>query len=393
MWSWSRFSRDQNDAQFYKALLRRHGVDLLTVDDEVPHVDGFEHILEALIHWKDQRENEARGQATKRGHHALARMGYLPAGDGNVPTGYRAILVPVTIGGRERKARRIELDPDVAPQVRRAYDMRLNGATFAAINEVCRLYRHCNDLGTMFRDGTYRGIYHWGETEISVPAIVTPQEWHVVHDGLARGRGGAYPRTRVSTYLLSGTVWCGQCGAQMKGHSSNPRGVRYHSYRCDTRGCAIRGIRREAMEREIVALLLDRVLTPRWVADAAERLRAVADDGPERARQELRQRIARLDHAIANLLAMAEEAADVREFGGRLRDRQQERARLERELAALCVAVPPVPWAGDVDGMRQRLQDALEHGDRSSAREIVRLCVARVTVEARDTWRVQWRGA
>jgi DNA invertase Pin-like site-specific DNA recombinase len=174
LWSWSRFSRDQNDALFYKALLRRHGVDLLTVSDEIPRVAGFENVLESLIHWRDEYENKARAEAVKRGAHTLAGLGYLPAGGKSLPRGYKAVAVRVTIGGKDREANRIELDPETAPLVRRAYEMRLAGATMAEIAAACPLYEHADSFGLLFRRTAAKGTYDWRGTAIPVPAIVTP---------------------------------------------------------------------------------------------------------------------------------------------------------------------------------------------------------------------------
>jgi len=392
LWSWSRFSRDQNDAAFYKALLRRHGVDLLTVDDEVPNVEGFGNILEALIHWRDERENVARGQATKRGHHALAHLGYHPAGNGNCPIGYRAATVVVTIGGREGERRRIELDPALAPMVRRAYEMRLAGGNFEAINEACRLFAHPNDLGAMFRNPTYHGRYHWGETEVAVPAIVTEAEWQRVYDGLAKGKGGSYSRTKASDYLLSGLVWCGVCGARMKGHSCSPRGRRWHYYRCFTPDCIIRGIPRAELEAAVTERLITRYLTPRLVADMDARARQHQQDSGQQERiAALRAEVRLHDKAITNLVSALERAPDTRELTERLRQRTQERTHLLAEIAALEHSVPTVPSVEDVLGLRERLKQALVDGERRLARELIRQCVERVTVEGRGVWRVKWR--
>jgi DNA invertase Pin-like site-specific DNA recombinase len=390
MWSWSRFSRDQNDAQFYKALLRRDGVDVLTVDEQVPHVNGFEGILEALIHWKDEQENVARGAATKRGQHALARLGYLPAGRLNVPRGYRLVPVDTVIGGRERPAQRIDVDPDTAPLVRRGYELRLAGATMAEVNAACPLYAMADNWGSLFRDPAYKGAYRWGEETIAVPPLVTPEVWQNVYDGLAAGRGGAYPRRKASDYYLSGIVVCGRCGGTMGGFCCDGRtGTRYYYYRC--RPCSL-FVPRARLEGSVVNLLMDSVLTPRWVADAAERLR-VRSGGEQEAREAgLRRHVERLDRIVANLVTAVEEADDVREIAARLRERRDERARVDRELAALSAEALPVSWAHDVEGTRERLRQAIEAGGRRAAKAVVQACVELVTVETATDWRVRLRG-
>jgi hypothetical protein len=135
------------------------------------------------------------------------------------------------------------------------------------------------------------------------------------------------------------------------------------------------------------------VLKPRWIADAAARLHATDGDGHDTRQRELRRQLARHDKAIANLVAMAEETDDVRELSMRLRERRDERASLERELAVLAAETLPVPWMRDVEAVRERLRGALRAGNRRAVKEVVAMCVESITVEAPDRWRVHWRGA
>lgn len=80
LWSWSRFSRSQTDAHYWKASLRRHGVQIRDVSGETPEVPGFEYVLESLIHWKDQQRLQEISHDARRGQQTLARMGYVPSG-------------------------------------------------------------------------------------------------------------------------------------------------------------------------------------------------------------------------------------------------------------------------------------------------------------------------
>src|SRR5260221_2405565 len=54
LWSFSRFARDQLDAQFYKAELRKRGYVVLSKTDDIPNND-MAPIYEAFIDWKNER--------------------------------------------------------------------------------------------------------------------------------------------------------------------------------------------------------------------------------------------------------------------------------------------------------------------------------------------------
>jgi len=64
VWNFSRFARDQLDAQFYKADLRRRGYILISYSDDIPAGD-FSTVIEAFIDWKNQRYLEDLSKDTR----------------------------------------------------------------------------------------------------------------------------------------------------------------------------------------------------------------------------------------------------------------------------------------------------------------------------------------
>ena len=81
LWSWSRFARDQDDAHYWKASLRRHGVQIIALDGVPPEIaGGIDYILEAVIHWKDEQKLKEISHNARRGQQTLAKMGYVPSG-------------------------------------------------------------------------------------------------------------------------------------------------------------------------------------------------------------------------------------------------------------------------------------------------------------------------
>jgi site-specific DNA recombinase len=77
LWAFSRFARNQLDAQFYKADLRKRGYVILSKMDDIPG-NEMAPIYEAFIDWKNQRflddlsADVKRGQKLPRGTGLLA---------------------------------------------------------------------------------------------------------------------------------------------------------------------------------------------------------------------------------------------------------------------------------------------------------------------------------
>jgi DNA invertase Pin-like site-specific DNA recombinase len=72
IWSWSRFARDINDAQFFRADLRRRGFEIYSVSDPIP--DGpMGRFIEAAIDWKNQQFLADLSKDVKSGLATLVR--------------------------------------------------------------------------------------------------------------------------------------------------------------------------------------------------------------------------------------------------------------------------------------------------------------------------------
>lgn len=400
MWSWSRFSRNQNDALFYKALLRRHGVQILTIEDDIPHVDGFENILESLIHWKDEQYLKQLSQSSRRGQQTLARMGFLPGADASLPYGYRSVQETHIINGQERLVRRVELDPETAPKMRLAFEMRLAGARYRDILEATHVCKTAQQFGKLFRSTIYKGELQWGDAVISVPAIVTPEEWRQVYDGLSRGKGGGYPRRKSSGYLLSGLAKCAECGLPLTGQLMQRKHGTYRYYRCHHSGvcssCTFRSIPAEPLEKAVVNLVLENVLTD-------ERLEAYRQQLKERSRTEsaasqahlagLERKRQETKSAIANLLSAIELSPANVHLASRLDEKSAELELIEREIIQAYEVVADLDHVPtrELTQLQQEVRSALLGDSVNHAREVLSRVVLEVLVEDRHTARVKWR--
>ena len=53
LWKFSRFARNQEESIFYKSMLRRNGVEVVSVSE--PIIDGpFGTLIERIIEWRDE---------------------------------------------------------------------------------------------------------------------------------------------------------------------------------------------------------------------------------------------------------------------------------------------------------------------------------------------------
>ena len=165
IWSYSRFARDFDDAQFYRADIRRRGYLFHSLNDEVP--DGpMGRLFEAVIDWKNEQFLEDLSRDVKRGLSDLVRThGALP---GTPPRGFKR--EPVQIGarrdGRPHIVHRWVPDPELVPMVQQAFALRAAGASLNEIHQTTALYNSLNSYTTFFSNRLYIGILEFGDLTI-----------------------------------------------------------------------------------------------------------------------------------------------------------------------------------------------------------------------------------
>ena len=277
VWKLSRFARNREDSIIYKSLLRRHGVQLISINeqiDDTPTGKLFEGIIEVM----DEFYSANLAQDTKRGMRESASRGYFSGG--TPPIGY---LIDRSENGSNGKGRFV-LDENFAGLVRRIFDLALSGRGAKEITKTLNSEGLKNNRGHSWnKNGVlyilgnelYTGTLIWGRNdktqqplrrEDNHPAIVSKQEFAIVRN-LVGGRSPiqSKPRSLTSDYLLSGLIYCGNCGYSLQGMPA--KSGRYHYYGClnsirkGKTECSACMINRDKIESLVIEQLKLRVLT------------------------------------------------------------------------------------------------------------------------------------
>jgi hypothetical protein len=129
---------------------------------------------------------------------------------------------------------RWEPDPDVAPLVRQAFEMRAAGYSYNSIARVTHLYTSKGGWGHFFANPLYKGEMIYGGTVIAeyCEPIVDAEIWNAVQivnsKTLEAGMSPvSHPRAKSSDYILTGLLKCARCGSPLIGWSINARSRGY----------------------------------------------------------------------------------------------------------------------------------------------------------------------
>ena len=262
VWSLSRFARDLNTAQFYKADLRRRGYVIYSLTE--PIEDNATGILfETLVDWKNQMFSEETGSHVTRSLHANFELfkvlpGLPPRGLMRIP-----VELPPKKDGSKRIGHRWELDPVTAPMIRRAFEMKADGVSNFEIKKILPFYKNDSSLFDVFKRQIYYGSMTYGGITLEdyCQPLITKELWEKVQEVCMKekrqtARAGKFSESNVR--LLSGLLICPICSRKMFVCRRTSKGKEYSSYRCSS--CSGQTIPCHRVEQAVISRVQNEIL-------------------------------------------------------------------------------------------------------------------------------------
>ena len=311
VWKLDRFSRNRYDSAYYKHLLQKNGVHVVSATEEISNSpEGI--LMESVLEGMAEYYSAELSQKIRRGNKENALKG--KASGGVVPLGYIV---------NEKK--QYEVDPLTAPIVQKVFQRYANGESCAEIARSLTQRGLRNRSGkpyvsrsfyNMLNNRRYIGEF-WYKDEriegIKIPALVSQELFDRVQQLLAKNKKAAARSTASVDFVLTTNLFCGKCGSMMAGESGTSKsGAKYFYYKCSKAkrqgrgGCSLKPIRKDVIERFVVQTAAERILN----GDTIERLISMI---LEYMRQEstlipvLQRELADVEKRLANLLNLVEE--------------------------------------------------------------------------------------
>lgn len=406
LWSMARFGRgDELDSQYYKSVVRRLGIEIVSVTDEIPS-GPMGPLIEHIIDLQNHMFLEKLSIEVKRGLRSNAIKGY--AHGGRPPLGY--VRQPEVIDqhrdGSQRIASRWVPDPMTAPAVRQAFILFAQGASYIEIEHATGLRRPESAWAAMFRSCTYAGTLKCGDLEIpdAIEPLCDPDTWARVQERtMQRSRVRSSPD---SVFLLSGMVECGYCGKIVAGGTdyrparrppgSPGYGKPWRHYRCNARDTCPGQARISAklVERRVIQVVLAEILTLENARSLMDEVQAMlAEPRLDQELADLAGQIAATKRALDNVMDMIEQGALTAEDAGeRMRKRKAElsgyevrRVALETRRHLATMIITDAQLGEVVDRLRADLQSE----DMTKARAVLRAFVSKVVLKGEE-FRVEY---
>jgi len=289
VWKLSRFARNREDSIIYKSLLRKQGVQVVSINELVEDTPSG-RLLEGIIEVIDEFYSANLSQDVTRGMRESASRGFFSGGP--VPYGY--IRVKIQDGSVQRV--KLEPDPDTAPVVQRIFQECLEDKGMIEITQglngdglTTRKKKKWSktSVSTVLKNEVYTGTLIWGEVSTNpnggshLPVIRVENAWSSIIDREtfekaqsklnARAPKINHPRVVHSEYILSGLVRCRNCDAALIGHAV--KSGKFFYYMCGNarrrgRGlCTTPLLPKEKIENFMIDRIKRYILTDENLAD------------------------------------------------------------------------------------------------------------------------------
>lgn len=291
-----RFSRERYDSAIYKKKLKDNGVRVISVTE--PLDDSPESVMmESVIEGMNEYYSKNLSRECKKGKDERARNGLWNGGI--IPYGFNIVNGKYQINEKESKYVQSIFSKFLAG------DNAQNIATW--MNESGERTRKGqifkrHSISKILENPHYTGYLHYGrnrekliKVKITDP-IITADMFEAVQSKIKVRKNAPVSRTRESTYLLTGVLYCGECGSHLRGHKSKKKYVNkhgelvylvYRSYRCTgTAGasraahlfdksvpyCKLKGFSKVKLEAFIINSIHHNVLSDDGIEDIIQKI-------------------------------------------------------------------------------------------------------------------------
>ena len=289
-----RFSRDRYDSAFYKRKLKERGIRLVSV---LENIDGSPEsiILESVLEGMSEYYSRNLAREVQKGKKETA---YKCLHNGGVPP----------IGYIVDDAGKYHVDPIESKWVIKAYEMKASGRSYMEIasylNGIGARTRRGqrftkNSFHDLFKNEKYKGVYVYNRAsskiagkrnnhlnksdddiiriEGGIPRIISDELWNEVNMQMTDRTMNARHKAR-RTYLLSGIIYCGECGSPMSGNArkAGRNKTEYVTYDCNRRHrertCRAKSINKKYIEELVISHLENEFFTQENAQQLSQRI-------------------------------------------------------------------------------------------------------------------------
>jgi len=415
VWKLSRFARNRQDSIVYKAMLKKRGIDVISISEPIDNTPQGQ-LMEGMIEVIDEFYSAVLGQETIRGLIENTRKGY--RNGGYATFGYKNAHV---YDEKNIQRTKYEVNESEAATVRLIFDLYTKGNGLKNIV----LYLNSNGhkprsggkwskstVANVLRNESYIGwtVFNKRDKKTYGKQFKAKDQWIVIkntHESIVENdvfdkaqrlieqkRPTNQPaRVTASTYLLSGLIRCGKCKGAY-GVTGYGRDRKYAYYNCITYSkqgkdvCSGHRIRADELDAEVIKRVKELLFSDK-------NMKKLADDINQAAKSmrtdywkkimDLKKKSADLQtRTMRQYTAIESGVIDLSLVAPRLRELKKQKDSLQEEIAhyeTLNSRHQPVNITrAMIEGFRKEMEEIFVGNSVQEKREFLKKFIERIVV-------------
>ena len=269
VWKFSRFARNQEESIVYKSMLKKNGIDVISVSEPMPN-DVYGGLIERIIEWMDEYYSIRLSEEVKRGMTQKAMLGQR---NGGYILGYNIVDGKLVINEEESK---------IIKYIFNAYAIQKTSLIEIARNVNQMGYR--TKRGSEFENRTikyilqnvaYAGHTRWSKDKrknyrVRIDAkdedvvyvknthepIISQELFDLAQQRLANNHRKAYSRSSETVDWINGIIKCSNCGSSLAsgGRANSLQCMKYSKGTCNVSHYLNRDIARQSIINQLKEL-------------------------------------------------------------------------------------------------------------------------------------------
>ena len=260
VYKFDRFSRDRYDSLYYERELKKNGVKIISATEAISD-DPQGILLKSIIDGYSEYYSAELAQKVKRGNAESRKKGLFTGG--RCVFGYKIIN------------QRYVVDEFEASIVRRVFNEFVSGKRMKDIRDDLNKENIITSTGTfkpnriprMLKETKYIGkcIIAGSEYLNMCPPIIDVETFEKAQVMIEKGKHKNAKEKAITTYYLSGKLFCDCCGSAMDGVSGTSKnGKKHFYYKCfkktrDTHSCSTKPIPKEFIEKFVFDSIIEKL--------------------------------------------------------------------------------------------------------------------------------------
>lgn len=281
VWKLDRFARDRYDSAYYKNILKKNGVRVISAKETISQgADGI--LLESILEGYAEYYSAELSEKVKRGMTENALKG--KANGVNPPFGYYV-----------DENDYFQLNETLVPIIKDVFNMFLSGKKTMDIVRILneRGIKNNNKPITysvvyrMLTNRKYLGEYKFGDVVLPnmLPQIISEDIFNQVQKRFEQNKKAPAMHRAEDNYLLTTKLFCGKCGAMMTGEiGTSKTKAKYRYYKCNRakkHNCDKKAVKKDWIENLVLDKILELIKEDSVIESLAEKVYELQDNSSD----------------------------------------------------------------------------------------------------------------